>query len=131
MPPAGQIRPLVLVVEDDPEMREVYRFVLSGNGFRVIAVQDGLAALRILEQELPALIVLDLELPFVSGQDVARELRSHATTCLIPVVVVTGFDGSDIESDVTCLLRKPIEPDQLVKVVRDCLRAHVEPAVPT
>lgn len=129
MPLAARIRPLILIVEDDADTREVYRFVLSGNGFRVAVVQDGLAALRAIESEPPALIVLDLELPFVSGQDVAREVRSQAITCLIPIVIVTGFDGSDVESAATCVLRKPIDPDQLVKVVGDCLRAHVEPAM--
>jgi len=117
--------PLILLVEDDPDSREIYRIVLRAEGFAVVAVQDGLAALRFLETKTPALIVLDLGLPGLSGYDVAMELRHRVDLGRIPIVVVTGFDPSPLEPHVECILRKPVEPERVAEAVRSCLsRVH-------
>ena len=89
----------------------------------VLDVEDGVAALRTLETHVPAAVVLDLALPRLNGRDVHREMRSHADTRDIPVVVVTGTDTSDLnEKDFACVLRKPLHPDRLVSAVQDCIK---------
>ena len=116
--------PTVLVVEDDPPLREFYKATLRYAGFAVVAVEDGLDALRWLEQQSPALIVLDLALMRVSGRDLQRELRAHRETRDIPVVVVTGDpDTSDLdETELACVLHKPISGGALVDAVERCVK---------
>ena len=70
----------VLVVEDDAAAREMYRSALAQDGYRVIAVEDGLDALRSVEAGRPHAIVLDLMLPCISGYDVYNDLRAAPAT---------------------------------------------------
>jgi CheY-like chemotaxis protein len=79
----------VLVVEDDPALRELYRSTLTLAGYSVVAVEDGIDALRRVERRRPDALVLDLALPRKSGRDVKRELRSNPETRDIPIVIVS------------------------------------------
>ena len=116
-------RTSVLIVEDDAALRALYRISLKAAGYEVIAVEDGVDALRQVELMVPSAVVLDLELPRLSGRDVQRELASRADTAGVPVVVVTGTDARDLdEADFACILRKPIHPEVLVYVIENCLR---------
>ena len=110
--------PIVLLVEDDRATRELFEYALRFNGFAVTSASDGLNALRLIDQDdLPDVIVLDLDLPQVSGQDVHQEIVSHAETCAIPIVVVTGTNWHP-PPGVFRTLRKPIASDVLVNVVQ-------------
>ncbi|MBI4264134.1 MAG: response regulator [Acidobacteria bacterium] len=116
-------RASVLVVEDDPSLRELYRTTLRTAGYAVVAVEDGADALRHIEQGPPAAVVLDLALPRVGGRDVQRELRSHPETRHIPIVVVSGTDMSDLDSnEYASLLMKPVAPEVLVWAVENSIR---------
>jgi DNA-binding response OmpR family regulator len=123
--------PPVLVVEDDPPLRELYRSVLREAGFAVLTVEDGLTALRCIEDRPVAAVVLDLVLPRLSGRDVYRELKARPAMSKIPIVVVSAHDVSDLnEADFACILRKPLHPDSLVNAVRQSLtrsRSSSEP----
>jgi CheY-like chemotaxis protein len=111
------------VVEDDSSLRELYRSALMSAGYSVVAVEDGLDALRRVEDEVPQLVVLDLALPRLGGRDVQRELRSRPETCTIPIVVVSGSDVSDLNTaDFASVLRKPIHPEAVVYAVDRCFR---------
>ena len=123
MTPAKSL--VILIVEDDPDLRQLYRTALSSHGYAVVAVEDGLDALRVIEGSLvPTAVVLDLELPRLSGRDVYAELRSHSETSGIPVIVVTGTDTSDLNpDDSTCILHKPVSISALIENVERCLRA--------
>jgi DNA-binding response OmpR family regulator len=113
----------VLVVEDDPQLRNMYRMALRAAGYAVVAVEDGADALRQIEQALPALVVLDLGLPRLDGRDVHSELKARSDTRNIPVVVVTGADIDGLDTrDFACILRKPCDADRLVVAVEQCLR---------
>jgi len=113
---------VVLVVEDDLQTRELHRTALTHAGYAVVAVEDGLDALRYLETHTPAAVVLDLGLPRLHGRDVHGEMIAHGLTDQVPVIVVTGETGAIEERDFACVLRKPISPDQLVEAVENCLR---------
>ena len=109
----------VLVVEDDPALRELYRSALRAAGYAVVGVEDGIDALRLIDSGKPRVLVLDLALPRLSGRAVSRELRAHAETQDIPVIIVTGTDTSDLNPDqFACILHKPIDPDALVDAVQ-------------
>jgi DNA-binding response OmpR family regulator len=112
----------VLIVEDDPVLRRLYRVALGVEGFAVVTAEDGFDALRSIESGRPDAVVLDLGLPRLDGRDVARELTANAATEHIPIVVVTGetTDLDDLAFD--CVLRKPVTPDELIDAIRKCLR---------
>ena len=111
----------ILIVEDDEQLRQLYRTTLSLAGFDVRQAGDGLQALREIDRDPPDLIVLDLGLPNVSGFGVQQEIAAHAHTRDIPVVVVTGSTLDLNDLNVPCVLRKPVAPDDLVAAVRRCV----------
>jgi two-component system response regulator MprA len=113
----------VLVVEDDAALRGLYKTVLTLEGYLVVTAEDGIDALRRIDDHAIDAVVLDLALPRLSGHDVSRELASHQSLRDIPIVIVTGSDAAGVDpADFACVLRKPFSPDALVKAVKDCLR---------
>jgi two-component system, OmpR family, phosphate regulon response regulator PhoB len=126
LPNAGLKREhtVILLVEDDEQTREFYRHAIKAAGHEVAAVEDGLAALRRIDIELPDVIVLDLVLPRLGGVDVFQELRSHPATREIPVIAVTGADRlrSVDTTEFNYFLRKPVSPEVLVATIDQALR---------
>ena len=124
--PPHPVKPAVtvLLVEDDKPTRDLYAMALTVSGYRVRSVGDGLDALRSLECDgLPDAIVLDLMLPSLPGLDVARDVRAHAETRYLPIVIVTGADISEIDlSEFRYVLQKPIAPDTLLFAVGTSLQ---------
>jgi CheY-like chemotaxis protein len=111
----------ILIVEDDVDLRRMFRTVLAMAGYEVEEAGDGVDALQLLENRLPDLIILDLVLRSLDGLSVQQELASRAITREIPIVIVTGSTIDTASLDVACVLRKPVMPDELVKTVRSCL----------
>jgi twitching motility two-component system response regulator PilH len=111
----------ILVVEDDADLRALYSSALRVAGYDVEAVGDGLDALYHLDNRLPALVVLDIGLPRISGRAVYEEIAHQPHTRRLPIVVVTGDPGDLEESRYLCILRKPVDLDALVTTVEQCL----------
>jgi CheY-like chemotaxis protein len=102
----------------------MFDYALRIGGFDVSSAGDGLSALRIIEERLaPDVIVLDLDLPQVSGVDVQQELAAHEETRRTPVIVVTGTSWH-VPTGVFRTLRKPITSDALVRIVWRALTAR-------
>ena len=114
-------RQTVLIVEDDSAARRMYRTALGFAGFDIIEAEDGLSALRSLDQYPVDVAVLDLMLPTLSGLAVQQEIAANAHTRNIRVIIVTGSTINLDDVDVSCVLRKPISPDRLIDAVRNCL----------
>lgn len=114
-------RPRVLIVEDDSDLRLVYRVALVFAGFDVLEAADGLDALQQIDRHPLDAVILDLGLPAIDGRAVRGELAAQAHTRHIPVIVVTGRPGDHSDLDVPCVLTKPVAPDRLVAEVRRCL----------
>jgi DNA-binding response OmpR family regulator len=111
----------ILVVEDDADSA-FYRSALMIARYRVIAVEHGIEALRRIDDR-PDLVLLDVELPRLGGRDVHAELKAHADTQDIPVMVVSAADTRDLNpEDFACVMRKPITADELIAAVDSCLR---------
>jgi CheY-like chemotaxis protein len=108
----------VLVVEDDNDLRVLYRDWLKYAGFDVIETADGIDALQIIDSSPPDVIVLDVRLPTLDGVSVREEIAADARTRDIPVIVVTGavVDLTRLKS--TRVLHKPVNREQLVSAVR-------------
>jgi DNA-binding response OmpR family regulator len=111
----------VLIVEDDPDVRRLYRAALSLAGFDIIEAHDGLSALHILEQRSADLVILDLMLPTIDGLSVRQEIAAQAGTRDIPILIVTGSTLPLDDVNVPCILRKPVSPDELIAAVKRCL----------
>jgi CheY-like chemotaxis protein len=111
----------ILIVDDDADLRRMFRTVLSMAGYDVAEAGDGVEALRLVENQAPDLIVLDLILRALDGVSVQQELAARSFTARIPIVVVTGSTIDTTDLNVACVLHKPVMPDELVKTVQQCL----------
>jgi CheY-like chemotaxis protein len=121
----GAGRKKILLVEDDVDLAQLYRGVLRMSGFDAVHVVDGMSALRALEEEVPDLIVVDMNLPVLNGDQLLQEIAARPDLRQIPAIVVTG---ADIRPDVAAeqakqILRKPCSPDRLVSAVEGYVRA--------
>jgi DNA-binding response OmpR family regulator len=115
----------ILLVEDDADLRDMYRQALLMSRYSVAVAGDGLTALALLEVEQPDVVILDLGLPRVSGWDVYRDLRARPHTATLPVIIVTGNDLRDIRpEDVVSFLQKPVAPERLVAAVERALKVR-------
>jgi DNA-binding response OmpR family regulator len=110
----------VLIVEDNADLRILFRVALRIAGFHVREAADGYHALVAIDEAAPSVVVLDLGLPRVSGFSVLEEIRSRQTPPPPPVVVVTGLE--DVDHLPATVLRKPVEPSALVAAVKSALR---------
>jgi CheY-like chemotaxis protein len=120
VPPAPR-RARILVVEDDRDLRVLFASALMMAGYTVVVAEDGIDALRRIEEDRPHGIVLDLDLPRLGGRDVQQEIASRADTRDIPIIVVTGSDEELDPEDFRCVLRKPVQPDEVVEAVIKCV----------
>lgn len=119
--------PVVLVVDDDPALRDLFSVALGRAGYEVLVAPDGRSALDILGTFQVDIIVCDIGLPGMSGLDVVRALRSQPATRTLPVILVTGTSGHDslvsgLEAGADDFLSKPVRLDELVARVRAHLR---------
>lgn len=114
------LRKTILIVEDDDELRRMFKTSLLLEGFNVREAGDGLEALTQIDREPPDLVILDIMLPTLNGVAVRQEIAAHVLTRQIPVVIVTGSAMDVDHLDVECVLRKPVPPEQLVAAVRRC-----------
>jgi chemosensory pili system protein ChpA (sensor histidine kinase/response regulator) len=112
---------IVLVVEDDPQIREIYRLALTAAGYAVAGVPDGVDALRVMELNRPAAVVLDLGLPRLKGADVAAEMAAQPSLKDVPIIVVTGQSSDTDPKQFACVLHKPVDSSQLIEAVANCL----------
>ncbi|HTY87189.1 MAG TPA: response regulator [Candidatus Acidoferrum sp.] len=133
-PPATSAAPvngageLVLLVEDEPVVREMARAILESGGYRVIEAPDGREALKIWEQRSADidLVVTDMVMPNgVSGGALARALQTHSPD--LPVICTSGYTPDYIERDLPTndritFLPKPYRPRRLLEIVRQCLK---------
>ena len=116
-------RPLVLVVDDYQDAREMYAECLDQSGFRVEQAESGEEAVAKAVALRPALIVMDLALPGMDGWTATRAIKTDDRTRSIPVVALTGHARSDASTaarDAGCdaFLTKPCLPDEIVALVR-------------
>jgi two-component system cell cycle response regulator DivK len=125
MTPADS-RPLVLVVDDYQDAREMYAEYLSFSGFRVAEASNGLEAVEKAFALRPDVILMDLSLPGMDGWTATRQLKTDERTRSIPVVALTGHalaGASDGARQAGCdaFVTKPCLPDELVLEVRRML----------
>ena len=118
----GRGRPLILIVEDDPETRRFYVDALKLRGFRTDDAHNGLQALEKAFAATPDLVVADIAVPGIDGIELCRRLRADVRTRAVPVIAVTGYEDRRyhdraVTAGADRVLIKPCEPDALVREV--------------
>ena len=137
----------ILVVDDEPDVRNFLATCLTDAGFNVETAKDGVDALEKVAKSVPDLITLDMVMPRQSGTRVMRELRANDRTAHVPVIVITAHAKDEFGSDEIkelnafaarlkpkFVMEKPITPAKLVKAIADILEVDLdespEPAAP-
>lgn len=116
----------LLIVEDEENLRELVKMNLEKNGFDCLTAVDGLEALKITKEEQPDLVILDLKIPKLPGEEVCKKIKSEQQTKNIPVIMLTAKSsivdkivGKVIGAD--CYLAKPCEIKTLVENINRLL----------
>src|SRR5205809_2219046 len=125
-PDQDRSRPLILVVEDQEELRRLYAEQLSLSGFDVIEANNGEDAISHTSLHAPDVVLMDLSLPILDGWEATRRLKADARTAHIPVVALTAHDGSGELQRATSagcdwFVPKPCPPDALITELRRVL----------
>ncbi len=117
----------VLIVEDNELNLKLFTDLLQAQGYRVISTQDGMAALDIARAERPDLILMDIQLPEVSGIDVTKWLKADEELKDIPVIAVTAFAMKGDEEKIRAsgceaYISKPISVSHFLETVAEFLK---------
>ncbi len=120
-------RAKIMVVDDDPDLRQALSLRLRANHFDTINVCDGYSAIAAAQKEKPHLIILDLGLPAGDGFAVLKNLQLYPALAAIPVIVLTARDpdGNEkrtLESGAVAFFQKPADNEELLGVIRACLQ---------
>lgn len=109
--------PVVLVVEDEADLREIIQDVLAGEGYQVTCATDGAQALDRLAGGLrPGLVLLDFYMPRLDGWAFLERMRNDLALGEVPVVAISGSEVS--HPSVTAVLRKPFDITELLEIVQ-------------
>lgn len=124
-PPLNRAK--IMVVDDDPDLRQALSLRLRANQYDTINVCDGYSAIAMAQKEKPHLIILDLGLPAGDGFAVLKNLQQYPALSSIPVIVLTARDpeGNEkrtLESGAVAFFQKPADNEELMSVVRACLQ---------
>jgi two-component system, cell cycle response regulator DivK len=119
-------KPVVLVVDDFADNREMYSEYLAFSGYEVIEAKNGKEAIDAAQERMPDIIIMDLSLPVMDGWEATRRLKADERTRRIPVVALTGHalaghSKGAKEAGCDSFLAKPCLPDQLVAEIRRML----------
>jgi DNA-binding response OmpR family regulator len=124
---AQQNAKVILCIEDDQEMIDLIRLILSGRGFEVRGANGGKEGLEIIRKEHPDLVLLDLMMPEMDGKDVYQQMKADETTKNIPVIIVTAKAQSIDKvlwlniAKVDDYIAKPFSPQELLSSVDNVL----------
>lgn len=120
-------QPVILCIEDEPEMIDLIRLILERRGYKVLGAVGGEEGIKALEGQVPDLILLDLMMPDIDGWEVFRQVRANPRLQHVPVVVVTakaqsidkvlGLHIAKVDDYIT----KPFGPQELIEAVERVL----------
>lgn len=118
----SSIPPLVLLVEDDRDTREMYSEYLTYCGLRVTEASSGRRALERASEQTPDIVVTDIAMPEMDGLELSRRLRSSPPTRDVPIIAVSG-NATSHARDAGCdvVVEKPCTPDRLLHIIEDVL----------
>jgi DNA-binding response OmpR family regulator len=109
------VKPLALIIEDDSQLADIFTYALQTAGFETETIQDGQTARARLADTAPTVVVLDLHLPHVSGEELLRQIRADKRLAQTRVILATAdaLTASHLRQDADLVLLKPISVSQL------------------
>ncbi len=118
------MNPLVLTIDDDPAITELFSGLLTANGFDVLSANSGVEGLRLIKEESPRLVVLDLMMPDLDGWEVCRAVRSFSN---VPILVISAINEPAVVASILDLgaddfLPKPVPSAVLVAHLKKLAR---------
>lgn len=121
-----QERAVILVVDDEEEIRTIMRLSLTIAGYEVREAEDGKSALKSIHHDPPDLILLDVLMPRMNGFEVCRHVRADSATAHIPILILSARTDSrsreeGMHAGATKYLTKPISPPQLIQHIAEAL----------
>lgn len=119
---------LVLIVDDDPDIREMWSDCLTRRGFRTHQAQDGIQAVELAERLSPAVILMDGQMPLLDGYGATECLKNSPATRSIPIVLMTAASNGQSQTfarraGCDAFLKKPCSPTELLTTVRAMLHS--------
>ena len=117
----------ITIIEDDAAIRDMYALKLSAQGFSVTTASDGESGLALIETERPHLVLLDLKMPKLPGNEVLKRLRAKSWGETIKVIILTNMNKSEGTSDLRFLgvnryiLKVLHTPSQVVEIIKEVL----------
>lgn len=125
----------ILLIEDEPNMRELVKARLEQNGYTVVTAGDGYQGIFMARKEKPDLIILDLMIPKMDGYTVCRTLKASSDFNNVPIVMFTARTAPDdrrrgAEMGADAYLTKPFEPSTLLAKIEELLQQHATPPAP-
>jgi DNA-binding response OmpR family regulator len=121
-------RAKIMIVDDDPDLRQALSLRLRANHYDTVNVCDGYSAIAMAQKEKPHLIILDLGLPAGDGFAVLKNLQDYPTLSMIPVIVLTARDPDGnakrtLTSGAVAYFQKPADNEKLLGAIRASLQA--------
>jgi CheY-like chemotaxis protein len=121
-------KPLALIIEDNPQLNTIFSITLQDD-FEIVSVSNGDLAFQVLKQLIPSILILDLNLPGVSGQGILEYVRAEERLAAVRVVLATADSAkaSELANSADLVLLKPISPTQLRMLASRITRKMTRP----
>lgn len=121
----------ILIVEDNPDSRNLLHFLLTSKGFTVATAVDGAEGFYMAKVEAPDVLITDVMMPNVDGIELIKQLRAEAETAAMPILVYSAYGAETIElaiaAGATRTFYKPIDLDSMLEYIEEILPSAKEP----
>jgi len=119
-------KPLILLADDEDDIKVVVRMFLEANGYEVLTAYDGLDAVEKIKESKPDLVLMDIMMPVLDGIEVTRQVKAQEETKNIPIVMLTaaaqsGMVERAIQAGAADYIAKPFEPERVQEVIEKLL----------
>ncbi len=115
----------ILVVDDEPFIKDALVDALRDEGYAVVTAGDGRAAIEMVQQEAPSLVLMDVMMPRMDGRAAFRAMREHAHGDGLPVILMSAMaEPADLDPEISAFVRKPLDLDHLLTLIAGLLTSR-------
>jgi CheY-like chemotaxis protein len=121
-------RPTILLVEDDPETRDMMEAWLNASGYRVCTASNGRQALEVLQNEVPCAMVVDLMMPVMDGAELRRHQQGMPAVASVPFILLSAAQNAERiarELGIADVMPKPFDPERLQAILAAHCQTHL------